>query len=312
MPEVLCIGNIQFDVLARPVVALPQPGTLARVEEIRFSLGGNGMNTAAGLARLGIPTALFGIVSRDFLGDHALAQLAVAGVEPSAVARHPSAGSGVSLIAVAPDGERSITFTNGANDLFRLEDVPDDLLRKVRVLCVGSVFVLPQLTGEALARLFQRARAAGVTTVLDVCWDGEGRGLPFVAPCLPYTDHFAPSLEEGRQLTGRDEPAAIAAALLSAGARGVGLKLDARGCYMADAAGGVHVPTAPLEAADSTGAGDTWLAGLVAGLLQGLPLPECGRLANRVAAFAVTGPGCWERVPPLASLWQKERTPNAE
>ena len=52
MPDVLCIGNIQFDVLARPVVDLPPPGTLARVEEIRFSLGGNGMNTAAGLARL--------------------------------------------------------------------------------------------------------------------------------------------------------------------------------------------------------------------------------------------------------------------
>src|SRR5437773_11631436 len=69
MPDVLCIGNIQFDVLARPLVALPRPGTLARVEEIRFSLGGNGMNTAAGLAQLGIPTALFGMVSRDFMGD---------------------------------------------------------------------------------------------------------------------------------------------------------------------------------------------------------------------------------------------------
>src|SRR5438128_704601 len=165
MPDVLCIGNIQFDVLARPVVTLPRPGTLARVEEIRFSLGGNGMNTAAGLARLGVQTSLFGMVSRDFLGDHALAQLALAGVETSAVARHPTAGSGVSLIAVAPDGERSITFTNGANDCFRPEEVPDAVLRETRILCVGSVFVLPQLSGEALAGLFQRAHAAGATTV---------------------------------------------------------------------------------------------------------------------------------------------------
>src|SRR5712692_6431148 len=252
MPDVLCIGNIQFDVLARPIVTLPRPGTLARVEEIRFSLGGNGMNTAAGLARLGVPTALFGQVSRDFLGDHALAQLAVAGVVTSAVARHPTAGTGVSLIAVAPDGERSITFTNGANDLFCLDDVPDDLLHQVRVLCVGSVFVLPQLTGEALARLFQRARAAGVTTVLDVCWDGEGRGLPFLAPCLPYTDLFAPSLEEGCQLTGRDEPAAIAAALLAAGAGAVGLKLGPQGCYLATVDEGHFIPTVPLEGVDTT------------------------------------------------------------
>src|SRR3954451_14234690 len=221
MPDVLCIGNIQFDVLARPVVTLPRPGTLARVDEIRFSLGGNGMNTAAGLARLGVPTALFGMVSHDFLGDHALAELTRAGVETFTIARHPTAGSGVSLIAVAPDGERSITFTNGANELFRLEELPDDLLRSVRLLCVGSVFVLPQLTGDALARLFERARGWGVTTVLDVCWDGEGLGLPFLAPCLPYTDLFAPSLEEGRQLTGQEEPADIAAALLDAGAGAV-------------------------------------------------------------------------------------------
>src|SRR5437762_14138502 len=107
MADVLCIGNIQFDVLARPVVALPHPGALARVEEIRFSLAGNGMNTAAGLARLGVSTALFGMVSRDFLGDHVLAQLAVAGVESTFIGRHPEACSGVSLIAVAPDGERS-------------------------------------------------------------------------------------------------------------------------------------------------------------------------------------------------------------
>ena len=283
MAEVLCIGNIQFDVLARPWEALPRPGTLARVEEVRFSLGGNGMNTAAGLARLGIPTALLGMVSRDFLGDYALAQLAGAGVDTSAVRRHPTAGSGVSLIAVAPDGERSITFTNGANEGFCSSNVPEDLLRQARVLCVGSVFVLPQLTGEALARLFQRARRAGVKTVLDVCWDSEGRGLPFLAPCLPFTDLFAPSLEEGRQLTGCEAPEAISAALLAADAGAVGLKLGARGCYMADAAGGASIPTVPLEAVDSTGAGDTWLAGLVAGLARGLPLPECGRLANRVA-----------------------------
>jgi sugar/nucleoside kinase (ribokinase family) len=307
VPDVLCIGNIQFDVLARPLVALPRPGTLAQVEEIRFSLGGNGMNTAAGLARLGVSTGLFGTVSRDFMGEYALAQVAFAGVDTAAVARHPTAGSGVSLIAVAPDGERCITFTNGANECFRLEDVPVSLLEKACVLCVGSVFVLPQLTGKSLAGLFQRARAAGVTTVLDVCWDTEGRGLPFLAPCLPHTDFLAPSLEEGRQLTGQNEPEAIADSLLAAGAGAVGVKLGERGCYLASRMEAHAVPTIPLNGVDTTGAGDTWLAGLVAGMLRGLSLEACGQLANRVAAFAVTGPGCWERVPPLATLLPYDR-----
>jgi len=208
----------------------------------------------------------------------------------------------VSLIAVAPGGERSISYTNGANDCFSLEAIPDALLQETRVLCVGSVFVLPQLTGEALAGLFQRARTHGAATVLDVCWDTENRRLPFLAPCLPYTDFFVPSLEEGRQLTGRDEPADVAAALLSAGAGAVGVKLGSQGCYLATADEQWFVSTTPLDGVDTTGAGDTWLAGFVAGMLSGLPLESCGRLANRVAAYAVTGPGCWERVPPLASL----------
>jgi sugar/nucleoside kinase (ribokinase family) len=302
MPDVLCIGNIQFDVLARPLTALPEPGALARVDEVRFSLAGNGVNTAASLARLGIQTALYGMVSRDILGDYALSQLSVAGVDTSAVARHPEACSGVSLIAVSLDGERSITYTNGANEQFKLDDVPDDLLRSIRLLYVGSVFVLPQLTGWALQALFQRAREAAVTTVLDVCWDAEGLGLPFLEPCLPYTDVIAPNLSEGRQLTDRQTAQEIAETLLAAGAAAVGLKLGVDGCFLASGEEHWHVLTTPIHAVDSTGAGDTWMAGLVAGLLRGLPLRECGRLANRVAAFSLTGPGCWERVPRLETL----------
>ena len=225
-------------------------------------------------------------MSRDFLGDHALAQLAVAGVDTTSVTRHPTAGSGVSLVAVAPDGERSITYTNGANECFELEEISARCSAETRVLCVGSVFVLPQLTGEALRPPLSAGAVCRRDHRADVCWDAEGRGLPFLSPCLPHTDFFAPSREEGRQLTGCDQPAAIAAALLAAGAGAVGVKLGAEGCYLATADERWSVPTPPLDGVDTTGAGDTWLAGCVAGILSALPLERCGRARQ---------PGCGVR-----------------
>jgi hypothetical protein len=74
-------------------------------------------------------------------------------------------------------GERSVIFVNGANALLDLDAVPDTWLHGRRVVSVGSIFALPQFTGEAVGRLFVRAKAYGATTVLNICWDADGRGF---------------------------------------------------------------------------------------------------------------------------------------
>jgi sugar/nucleoside kinase (ribokinase family) len=297
--DTLCFGNLQLDILCRTVTVLPPPGALRRIDGIDAVLSGNGGNVAATLGRLGVRVDIAGYVGADLTGDQLRAALVAQGVGTAALSRHSTEGTGTSVIALAPDGERSVLYVNGANALFDLDAIPDEWLRGRHVVSVGSVFVLPRFTGVAVARLFSRARAHGATTVLNVCWDDEGRGLPFLAPALAEADIFILSAEEGRQLTGRDDPADILRSLEACARGAVVVTLGADGCLVRGAHGPERIPAIPVAATDCTGAGDSFVAGFIAGLITGRARVACAQLGCHVAAYAVTGPTAYLRVPPL-------------
>lgn len=297
MTDVLCFGNLQLDVLCRTVTALPPPGGLRMIESVDFVLSGNGGNVAAVLGRLGVSVELAGYSGADPIGEQFRSMLAAEGVGLERLLRHPSMGTGTSVIAVAPNGERSIVFVNGANDAFQLEDVPDTWLQRRRLVAVTSLFVLPQFTGAAAGRLFARARAAGATTLLNICWDAQGQGLPFLAPTLAEADYFVLNYDEGRQLVSATEPERILAALQEHTPGVVVLTLGERGCCLGTTTGIQFIPAVPVQAVDSTGAGDSFVGGLIAGLVRGYAPEAAARLACRVAAYAVTGPGSYGRIP---------------
>ena len=75
-----------------------------------------------------------------------------------------------------------------------------------RLLHVAGSFLMPKLDGEPTARVLAGARRRGLITCLDTCWDAQGRWMSLLASCLPHLDHFVPSIEEARQLTGRSDP----------------------------------------------------------------------------------------------------------
>jgi len=302
MRDVLCFGNLQFDVLCHPVLALPAPGELSRLEGIDLMLSGNGGNVAAVLGRLGVGVDLAGYRGADPIGEAFADTLTTLGVGTGWLPRHPSAGTGTSVIALAPNGERSVLFVNGANALFDLDTVPDECLAGARVVSVGSIFVLPQFTGEAVGRLLARGRALGALTVLNASWPVDGQGLAFLRPALAHTDYFILSYDEGRQLTGHTLPERILDEVEALTRGRVLLTLDADGCCFREGGALRRVPAVPVEAVDATGAGDSFVAGVIAGLVDGRPLADCAALGCRVAAYAVTGPGAYPRIPPLTDL----------
>ncbi len=312
MAAVLCVGNLQCDVLCRSLTELPVRGELRMIESIDVALSGNGGSVAAALGRLGLSVDLAAYSGADLVGEQFRALLAEIGVGVGALRRHPALGTGTSVIALAPDGERSVLFVNGANDAFDLDGVPDAWLDGVRVVSLSSVFVLPQFTGGAIGRLFARARSRGARTVLNTSWDREGRGLPFLAPALAETDYLVLSLDEGRQLTGRAEPDAIVRRLEQEVRGTIVLTLGADGALVRGERGQQDlrwVPAVSVTATDCTGAGDAFVAGLVAGLVEGRVVEghvveECARLGCLVASFAVTGPGAYPRIPRLAEIEQ--------
>jgi sugar/nucleoside kinase (ribokinase family) len=205
------------------------------------------------------------------------------------------------MVMVDPDGERRFVHYIGANARLKLEDVDLDLVESASILHVAGALVLPGLDGAPTATLLQRARAAGVTTFLDTVWDDTGRWMEVLAPCLPHVDYFVPSLSEARALTGRDVPRDVARALLERGVGTVGLKMGAGGCLVMTGSGDLfHIPAFEVRAVDSTGAGDAFAAGFIAGVWQGWSLERTARLANAVGALCVTGSGASGGVRSLA------------
>jgi len=297
MADVLCFGNLQLDILCRPVTNLPPPGGIRMIDAVDFVLSGNAGSLAMALARLGVSVDLAGYRGADIIGDQFQALLAAEGVGVDKLIRQPEARTGTSVVALTPSGERSIIFVNGVNEAFNLDDVPEGWLHGPRLVAVTSVFVLPQFTGEAVARLLRRARASGAQTLLNICWDNEGRGLPFLSAALEQCDYFVLNHDEGRQLTGQEAPERILGRLRERTAGTIVLTLGPQGCCWLAGDGAQFAPAAPVRATDTTGAGDAFMAGFIAGLLRGLPLADCARQGCQVAAYAVTGPGAYERIP---------------
>jgi sugar/nucleoside kinase (ribokinase family) len=293
--DVVCLGILVADTIARPVDGLPPRGSLELVDEITLHGGGCALNTASVLTRLGLRAAAVGKVGRDPLGDFLLGLLDARGVDRRGVLRDPDVATSASVVLVDPEGERTFLHLPGANGRVRADDLDPDILYAGRALHIAGALVMPELDGAPTAALLAEARARGLLTSLDTVWDATGR-WERIAPSLPHLDLIAPSLAEGRAISGRDGPAEVAAWLRDAGVGAVALKMGPAGCYVSgDGFEGVLAAPA-VSAVDGTGAGDAFVAGLLYGVLSGWPLEDAAVLANASGALAVTAVGAVEGV----------------
>jgi len=130
----------------------------------------------------------------------------------------------------------------------------------------------------------------------------QGRWRTLLEPALAWTDIIFPNREEGKQLTGQSEPEAIAKHLLQAGVKTVVVKLGAGGCYVESDDEAFVSPGFPVQAIDTTGAGDCFAAGFLASLCRGRSLQESARFANAAGALATLSLGGADSAPTRAKV----------
>ncbi|MDE2127206.1 MAG: carbohydrate kinase family protein [Armatimonadetes bacterium] len=301
MRDVTCLGILVADVVARPVEGLPGRGKLAMLERIELQTGGNAANTAIALAKLGVSCAAAGCVGGDGFGEFLLHRLRESGVETDDVVVDVASRTASTVVLVAPDGERSFLHDVGASGTVSASRLDCERLLNTRFLNIGGALVMPGIDGEPMADLLHRARAAGVTTSLDVVWDPAGDWMSRLAPCLPYVDYLLPSYEEASHMVnGITSVPEIACRLQSLGARNVGIKLGAEGCYLL-LEGGRHVTVKAwsVPVSDTLGAGDAWVAGFLACLARRWDPFAAAEFANAVGALSVMGNGATSGVLPM-------------
>lgn len=290
--DVACLGILVADTVGKPIDALPEKGGLALVERIELHTGGCAANTGVALVKLGVSTAVLGKVGTDGFGEYVAGAMERQGLDTRGLVRDPASATAATIVVVHSDAERSFLHVPGANATYGPDDVNWDVIAGARILHIAGLQLLPAFEGEPLARTLAEAKRRGLTTALDTVMNPRSRGWDGIAAALPHLDWALPSHEEAALLTGETDEAAIVDRFKSAGAKNVAIKRGARGCLVAPENGPIiEAPALSVRAVDALGAGDAWVAGFLAGLLQDWPLAKTARFANAVGACCVQALG---------------------
>jgi ribokinase len=258
------------------------------------SSGGSAANTVFALARMGFAAGSIGVVGDDAEGEFVVRSLAP--VDTRRIRVLPGR-TGTALIVLDPGGERTIIVFPQANARLHAAGISAEEVRGAAFVHLSS-FVNPR------AKAAQEAVVAGLPAEVKVSLDpGEvyaRQGLGALENLLRRSYIVFLTIKELELLLGTQDPGA-ARCLLEFGPEVVAVKMGASGSRIFTPNQELEVPALPVSPVDTTGAGDVYDAGFLAGLILGLPLPECARLASEAASISVTGRGR-ERYPDAVFL----------
>lgn len=289
MFDVACIGILVADAIAKTVDEIPDKGKLGAIDQLSLHSGGCAASICIDLEKIGLDVALIGKVGKDGFGDFMVNAVQSEGVNTEGLVVKPGINTSASVVLVSSGGERTFLHCIGSNADLVYEDVNFDIIRNSKILVVAGTYLMPNFDGEPCSRVLKKAKEMGVYTVLDTAWDTTGRWMQIVEPCLPYLDLFIPSYDEAKMISGREDAEEIADVFLSKGVKLAVIKLGKDGCFIKNKDGEKYtIPTyTDIKAVDATGAGDSFVAGFVTGLVQGWDLYKCGKFANAVGTHCV-------------------------
>jgi sugar/nucleoside kinase (ribokinase family) len=200
------------------------------------------------------------------------------------------------MLPIRPNGERPALHVLGANAELTESDVDLRSISAARHLHFGGTYLMPKLDGAPTARVLEFARNQGVTITHDLIAIDRPDLLQVIEPALPFVDYFMPGLDEARMICGLDDRHEVIRFFLDRGVRYTVFKMGSEGSSIAwqDAGGAIQelrIPAFKATVVDSTGCGDAYCAGFIAGLLRGWDIEEAGRLGTAAAGLVITGLG---------------------
>jgi sugar/nucleoside kinase (ribokinase family) len=304
MIDAACIGILVADVIAKPVDKIPQKGLLGLIGGITLHSGGCAMSAAVDMSKIGLKTALLGKVGNDSFGEFMKNVLIQNNVNIDGIVTDTENQTSASVVLSDSAGERKFLHCAGANGAFGRDDINWNVIQYSKIVFVAGTMLMDTFDGEHCAGVLKRCKEMGKTTVLDTAWDSKGRWMKVLEPCMPYIDVFLPSIGEAVKLSGKTDPKKIADVFLGKGVKQVAIKLGGKGCYLRESkeADGVIIPPYKVKAVDTTGAGDSFCAGFITGLVKGMTFTECGRFANAVGAHCVSAMGATTGIKPMKDI----------
>ena len=286
--KILVFGSYNIDkVYSLP--HLPDKGEMLACDALETHVGGKGLNQALALKKAGAEVIAAGMVGPDggFLTDY----LAANGVDVSAVGTCETP-TGHAIIGIDPQGCNQMLVFGGANRAIT-EGYCDEVLAKHG----DADLLLTQYETSCVEYMLKKAHERGVKTAVNPSPYADAvKDLPF--DCV---DYLILNEDEGRRMTGETEETAVLSALSRMTGAAVILTLGERGALYSDGVRTVKAPAFPVNAVDTTGAGDTFTGYCLHALLSGKSPREALTVGAAAAAIAVTKKGAAETVPDRAA-----------
>ena len=295
--DVTVIGAAVMDVLAGAVG--PQVFDIGSMpmEYIRTSYGGDALNEAVVLSKLGRKTELITRLGEDDVGARTMQFLRENGVRIQRTTVTDEYPSSVNIVLVDEKGERYF-LTDPRSCLRKLSesDIIPNIADMADIVSFASIFVSPLLRIASLERIFKQIKEPIKIAdsekkrilLTDVTKPKNGERLSDIACLLPHIDYFLANEDEIAMLTGVKDAAENARRLIEEGANCVVIKRGKNGCLIKTNEDLLEIPAYTVEkVVDSTGAGDGFAAGFLYGLSEGYSLENCGRFGCAVASCIV-------------------------
>lgn len=283
-PVITVVGSFAVGLTLR-TDRMPIFGETLLGSDFDMGPGGKGSNQAVGVARLGADAAFAGIIGSDKLGEIATDLYAAEGLDTQYLTITDECATGVGFIILNQAGENGIILDMGANEL--MDDAFVDQVED-KIAASDVVMSVLELPVEAASRAMALGRKHGVRTILN-----PAPAAPVSDETLANIDYLTPNETELRILLGLapDDPTPseiLARRLRDLGVGNLVVTLGEKGALVMTDAGTERVPGVTVDVVDTTGAGDSFNAGLAMALAEGRDLLSAVQFATCCGALACT------------------------
>jgi len=315
MPDVVCLGEALID-----FIPLESGVSLMEVSGFKKAPGGAPANVAAGLSKLGNPSAFVGKVGDDPFGRFLAKTFADNGVDTSRMLFDRNTRTGLAFVSLTAEGVPEFMFYRNpsADMLLTAEELDAEFIKSARAFHYGSITLISEPSKSATEAAIRCAAEGGLLISYDPnlrkpLWPGLDRAREQMLAAMAYPHVVKVSEEELAFLTGtsnlREGSRRLMAAYPNIALAAV--TLGAQGCYFRTARAEGTAPAFSVQVVDTTGAGDGFVAGMLSRLLDLAPgiealseeeLTQVFRFANAVAGMTTTKRGAITALPTRAEV----------
>ena len=286
MLDVISIGALNIDLIAM-VNRFPVADEEIAVQDLEIFHGGSAANVAVGVSRLGHSSGFVGVVGSDQFGEMLIEGLKKEDVDVSHLIR-TEGNSGLVFAAINPAGERILYSSEGVSSSFDRSLIPIDYIKEARFLHLTSI--IGEKAIDTLEFVSSIAYDNNIKVILDPGSILAEKGCKTLRGILGNCYLITPSQIEANMLTGlKGEKAGRR--LLEYGPKAVIITQGSEGCLLITKNLTREVPALRSKVVDTTGAGDSFAAGLISGLLENKGLEEATEFATLIASISVTRRG---------------------